>query len=167
MPKQILLTNLLTDLPEMTIAGDWVDAALVEKPRRIDIAFIRRFMIVFGLVSSVFDYVTFGALLWWLHANPAQFRTAWFIESVVSAALIVLVVRTRMPFFRSGPSRGLLGATLLVVVAVLVLPYVPTVARLFSFAPLPPLFLVVLVGIVCLYILTAELAKALFYRHWV
>ena len=85
---------------------------------------------------------------------------------MVSAALIVLVVRTRMPFFRSGPSRGLLGETLLVVVAVLIVPYVPPLARLFSFTPLPPLFLVVLAGIVCLYILTAELTKALFYRRW-
>ena len=166
LPKQILLTNLLTDLPEMTIAGDRVDAALVEKPRRMDIAFIRRFMIVFGVISSVFDYVTFGALLWWLHANPAQFRTAWFVESVVSAAAIVLVVRTRQPFFRSGPSRGLLWATAMVVIAVLVLPYVPPVARLFDFTPLPPLYLAVLAIIVCLYVLTAEMAKAAFYRRW-
>ncbi len=166
LPKQILLTNLLTDLPEMNIAGDRVDAALVEKPRRMDIAFIRRFMIVFGIISSVFDYATFGALLWFLHANPKQFRTAWFVESVVSAALIVLVVRTRMPFFRSGPSRGLLGATLAVVAAVLVLPYVPPIDRLFDFTPLPPFFLVVLAGIVCLYIVSAEVAKAIFYRRW-
>ena len=166
LPKQILLTNLLTDLPEMTIAGDRVDAALVEKPRRMDIAFIRRFMIVFGVISSVFDYVTFGALLWWLHADPKQFRTAWFVESVVSAAAIVLVVRTRQPFFRSGPSRGLLWATAMVVAAVLVLPYVPPVARLFDFTPLPPLYLAVLAGVVCLYVLTAEVAKAAFYRRW-
>ena len=193
LPKQILLTNLLTDLPEMNIAGDRVDAALVDKPRRMDIAFIRRFMIVFGLVSSAFDYVTFGALIWLLHANPTQFRTAWFVESVVSAALIVLVVRTRMPFFRSTPSRGLLWATLAVVVlvvrtrmpffrstpsrgllwatlavvvAVLILPYVAPVARLFDFTPLPPLYLVILIGIVCLYILAAEVTKVLFYRRW-
>ena len=166
LPKQILLTNLLTDLPEMTIAGDRVDAALVEKPRRMDIAFIRRFMIVFGVISSVFDYVTFGALLWWLRANPTQFRTAWFVESVVSAALIVLVVRTRLPFFRSGPSRGLLWATVSVVLAALILPYVSPAARLFDFTPLPPFFLVVLAGIICLYILTAEIAKSAFYRRW-
>ena len=100
LPKQILLINLLTDLPEMTIAGDDVDPELVEQPRRWDIHFIRRFMIVFGVISSVFDYLTFGALLW-LNATTEQFRTGWFIESIVSAALIVLVVRTRRPFFRS------------------------------------------------------------------
>ena len=166
LPKQILLTNLLTDLPEMTIAGDPGGRRPCRKARRMDIAFIRRFMIVFGVISSVFDYVTFGALLWWLHANPAQFRTAWFVESVVSAAAIVLVVRTRQPFFRSSPSRGLLWATAMVVAAVLVLPYVPPVARLFDFTPLPPLYLVVLAGVVCLYVVTAEIAKAAFYRRW-
>jgi Mg2+-importing ATPase len=166
LPKQILLINLLTDLPEMTIAGDRVDAALVEKPRRMDIGFIRRFMIVFGIISSAYDFLTFGALLWLFHANPAQFRTAWFTESVVSAAFIVLVVRTRQPFYRSGPSRGLLWATVAVVLAALILPYAPPLARLFDFTPLPPLYLAVLAGIVCLYVVTAEVAKAAFYRRW-
>ena len=86
LPKQILLINLLTDFPEMTIASDNVDDELVQAPRRWDIGFIRRFMIVFGLISSVFDYLTFGVLLW-LNATVAQFRTGWFIESIVSASL--------------------------------------------------------------------------------
>ena len=90
LPKQILLINLLTDFPEMTIASDNVDDELVQAPRRWDIGFIRRFMIVFGLISSVFDYLTFG-VLFWLNATVAQFRTGWFIESIVSASLIVLV----------------------------------------------------------------------------
>lgn len=77
------------------------------------------------------------------------------------------MVRTRKPFFRSGPSRGLLGATVAVVIAVLVLPYVPLLARLFDFVPLPPLSLIMLTGIVCFYILTAEVVKALFYRKWI
>ena len=86
LPKQVLLTNLLTDLPEMTIATDRVDPEMVARPRRWDIGFIRRFMIVFGAVSSVFDFLTFGVLLRLLGAAPAQFRTGWFVESVVSAA---------------------------------------------------------------------------------
>ena len=91
LPKQILLTNLLTDLPEMAIATDSVDNELLKEPRRWDIRFIRKFMITFGIVSSLFDYLTFGALLFLLHANVAHFRTGWFMESVISASLIVLV----------------------------------------------------------------------------
>ena len=163
LPKQVLLTNLLTDLPEMTIATDRVDAEMVERPRRWDIGFIRRFMVVFGLVSSVFDFLTFGVLLLALHATPAQFRTGWFVESVVSASLIVLVVRTRRPFFRSRPGRPLLLATLLVIGFALLLPHSP-LAPLLGFGPLPPLFLVALGFIVLLYMATAEGAKAVFYR---
>ena len=99
LPKQILLINLITDFPEMTIANDGVDPELTTQPRRWDIHFIRRFMLVFGLVSSVFDYLTFGALIW-LGATVEQFRTGWFIESIVSAALVVLVVRTRGSVFQ-------------------------------------------------------------------
>ena len=114
LPKQILLINLLTDFPEMTIAGDNVDPELVEAPRRWDISFIRRFMIVFGLVSSAFDFLTFVVLLK-LNATMEQFRTGWFIESIVSAALIVLVVRSRRYIYRSRPSRLLTCATFAIV----------------------------------------------------
>ena len=115
LPKQILLTNLLTDFPEMTIATDSVDRELVEKPRRWNIQFIRNFMLTFGLLSSVFDYLTFGVLLLILQATTDQFRTGWFIESVISASVTVLVIRTRKSFFRSKPGKYLLTATLLIV----------------------------------------------------
>jgi Mg2+-importing ATPase len=164
LPKQILLTNLLTDLPEMAIATDSVDNELVMKPRRWDIQFIRKFMLTFGIVSSIFDYLTFGALLFLLHATVDQFRTGWFMESVISASLIVLIIRTRQPFFKSKPSRPLWLATLLVVVMTLALPYT-RLSRLFGFAPVPLEFFVVLVGILFLYIVTAELAKRVFYRR--
>ncbi|HEY9672713.1 MAG TPA: magnesium-translocating P-type ATPase, partial [Waterburya sp.] len=108
LPSQILLTNLLTDFPELTIATDRVDKELVNKPRRMDIKFIRNFMIVFGLLSSIFDYLTFGALLLLLHAQPEQFRTGWFLESVISASLVVLVVRTRQSILNSKPGKYLL-----------------------------------------------------------
>lgn len=164
LPTQILLTNLLTDLPEMTIATDSVDAEAIEQPRRWDIHFIRRFMVVFGIVSSLFDYLTFGVLILLLHATPAQFRTGWFIESVVSASLIVLVVRTRKPFFKSRPGKYLLVATLLVVALTLVLPLTP-VAHVFEFALLPLKFVPILAIIVALYVLCAELTKAWFYQR--
>jgi len=162
LPKQILLINLLTDFPEMTIAGDNVDDELVQRPRRWDIGFIRRFMIVFGIVSSVFDYLTFGVLLW-LHATVAQFRTGWFIESIVSASLIVLVVRSRRPFFRSRPSKLLALATVAVVVVTAFTPYLPFAGRL-GFQPLPAHFYPIIALIIFAYIVAAELAKLLFYR---
>jgi Mg2+-importing ATPase len=164
LPKQILLTNLLTDFPEMTIATDRVDPELVEKPRRWDIKFIRKFMITFGLVSSIFDYLTFGALLFILKAGTEQFRTGWFQESVISAALIVLVIRTRKPFFRSVPGKYLLTATLLIVGVTLIFPYTP-LAGLLNFTPLPLEFLLLLAVILVLYIGAAELAKMIFYRR--
>ena len=125
LPKQVLLTNLLTDLPEMTIAGDRVDPEMVDRPRRWDVGFICRFMIVFGVLSSAFDFLTFGMLLWLLRAGPATFRTGWFVESVVSASSIVLMIRTRRGFLQSHPGRSLLIATLLVVGLTASLPYSP------------------------------------------
>jgi len=163
LPTQILLTNLLTDFPEMTIATDSVDSEAIETPHRWDIAFIRRFMMVFGIVSSAFDYVTFGVLMFLLKASPEQFRTGWFLESVVSAALIVLVIRTRKPFYKSRPGKYLLIATLSIVAATLALPYTP-LARVFGFTHISPVFLIALTLILAGYVLMAEVAKAFFYR---
>ncbi len=164
LPSQILLTNLLTDFPEMTIATDRVDKELVNKPRRMDIKFIRKFMLVFGLLSSVFDYLTFGALIFLLHANEAQFRTGWFMESVISASMIVLVIRTRQSILASKPGKYLLMSTIAIVMIALFLPYTP-VASLLGFQSLPLEFLLVLAAIVGLYILCAETVKRVFYQH--
>ncbi len=164
LPKQILLTNLLTDIPEMTIATDSVDPELIDRPRRWDIAFIRKFMLTFGLVSSVFDYLTFGALLWILGASPEQFQTGWFIESVISASAIVLVIRTRRPFFSSTPGRALTLATLAVAAITLLIPILP-IAALLGLTPMPLSFLVLLGAILAGYVLTAEIAKKYFYAN--
>jgi Mg2+-importing ATPase len=164
LPKQILLTNLLTDFPEMTIATDRVDQEQVTQPRRWDIRFIRSFMLVFGFLSSVFDYLTFGALLLLLHANPAQFRTGWFIESVISASMIVLVIRTHQSIFHSKPSPYLFWTTIAIAVVTVIFPYTP-LAPLLGFQPLPVEFLLVLSAIVGLYIFSAETVKRLFYQH--
>jgi Mg2+-importing ATPase len=164
LPKQVLLTNLLTDVPEMTIATDTVDDALVARPRRIDLGFIRRFMIVFGVISSVFDYATFALLLFWLKAGQAEFRTGWFVESVISASLIVLVVRTSQPFYRNRPGRYLLLSTLGVVVLTLILPMTP-LAGVFGFVRLPLTLYGAVIAIVLLYMVTAETAKRIFYRR--
>jgi Mg2+-importing ATPase len=164
LPKQILLTNLLTDFPEMTIATDSVDRELVEKPRRWNIRFIRNFMMTFGLLSSVFDYLTFGVLLLIFQATTNQFRTGWFIESVISASLTVLVIRTRKSFFRSKPGKYLLTATLLIVAMAIIIPITP-LAELLGFQPLPMSMLLVIGMIVALYMIAAEITKRVFYKR--
>ena len=164
LPKQILLTNLLTDFPEMTIAADRVDQELVSKPRRWDIHFISKFMLVFGLLSSVFDYLTFGALLFLLHADSAQFRTGWFMESVISASMIVLVIRTRQSIFHSKPSPYLFSATIAIAVITLIIPYTP-LASVLGFQALPLSFVLILMAIVALYVTAAEIVKGIFYSR--
>ncbi len=148
----------------MTIATDTVDRELVDKPRRWNITFIRKFMITFGIVSSVFDYLTFGVLLLILHATMDQFRTGWFLASVITELLILLVIRTQKPFFRSKLSKYLLIATLMVVGVTLILPYCP-ISGLLGFTSIPLLFLLALGVITALYIATAEMVKKIFYKR--
>ena len=166
LPKQILLTNLLTDFPEMAIATDRVDDINIKSPQKWDMRFIRRFMILFGLLSSVFDYLTFGVLIFFMHAKEKTFQTGWFTESVISAILIVLVVRTRLPFFKSPPGKLLTVATLAVLLFVLIIPVLP-IATWLGFVQLPLSYYGWMFGIVILYLLSAELAKRWFYLRMV
>ncbi len=165
LPKQILLINFLTDLPEMTIASDRVDDAFIERPHRMDISFIRRFMLIFGPLSSIFDFTTFGVLLWLMKANQQTFQTGWFIESILSAGVVVFAVRTRLPFIHSRPSCAMLAVTLGVMLVTLILPYSP-LAGLLGFTPLALPYLLVIFGIVALYFLSAEMIKHWFYRKY-
>jgi Mg2+-importing ATPase len=165
LPKQILLINFLTDLPEMTIATDNVDDVFIERPHRWDVGFIRRFMLVFGPLSSVFDFLTFGVLLLFLHADQSLFHTGWFVESVFSAGLVVFAVRTRLPFIHSRPSRTMMLVTLLVGLVTLALPYSP-LANLLGFKPLALSTLGMIAFIVVLYFVSAELVKRWFYRRF-
>lgn len=164
LPKQILLNNFMSDFPAMTIATDAVDPEMVDEPRRWDVTAIRNFMIVFGLISSVFDFITFGVLLLLLRAGEDQFRTGWFIESLFTELLILLVVRTRRPLFKSKPGKWLWLSTLLVGVAALILPYLPGVGPILGFVPLPPLMMTLLLVITGLYGFANEIAKPIFYR---
>ncbi len=120
---QILLNNFLSDIPAITIASDNVDPEMVERPRRWNTKFIRNYMILFGLVSSIFDFLTFGTLLFLFHASPEEFRTGWFVESLITELVIALVVRTRHLFFRSRPGKLLLVSTLIFIGIALILPY--------------------------------------------
>jgi Mg2+-importing ATPase len=166
LPKQILLNNFLSDFPAMTIAGDSIDPEFVEKPRRWDVRMIRNFMVAFGLVSSVFDYITFGVLLWWLRVSEPVFQTAWFVESLLTELVILLIVRTRRPFFRSRPGRWLWISTVAVAAAAIVLPYLPGAAEMFGFTPLPAMLMLVLVGITLAYAVANELLKGYFFRRF-
>ena len=165
LPFQVLLTNFLTDFPAVTIAGDSVDQEMIEKPRRWNIAFIRKFMITFGLVSSAFDYLTFGLLLLVLKVAQDTFRTGWFLESVMTELLIMLVIRTQRPFFQSKPGKGLFYSTLGVALLTLVLPYIPGLNKFLGFTPLSRGTLLALIGITAVYILMNETAKRYFYQR--
>ena len=137
LPSQILLNNLLYDTSQMAIPTDLVDPELVARPSHWDITFIRRFMLMFGPISSIFDFLTFAMMLGPFGAGPALFRSGWFVESLATQTLVVFVIRThRVPFWRSRPSRPLLVAVLGVMTIGAVLPYSP-VAHVLGFAPLP------------------------------
>lgn len=164
LPKQILLNNFLTDFPAMAISTDAVDPELVEKPRRWDIRFIRNFMIVFGVVSSIFDFLTFAALIFILKATPEEFRTGWFVESVMTEVLIILVMRTWNPFYKSMPSRPLLVAMIVVLLVTLSLPYSP-LKGILGFTPLPVSSLMLLGLITVLYAGASELTKKVFHER--
>jgi Mg2+-importing ATPase len=161
--KQILLNNFLSDFPGMAIANDNVDDEMITKPHRWDMKLVRNFMILFGLVSSVFDYLTFAFLLWIVQATPAEFRTAWFIESLLTELAIALVVRSRQPFYKSKAGKWLVISTLAVAIFTLLLPYLP-INTLFDFVPLPLPLMMVLLLITVAYVFAAEIAKKYFYQ---
>jgi Mg2+-importing ATPase len=163
LPSQILLNNLLYDTSQLAIPTDGVDAEQLRRPAHWDIAFIRRFMLFFGPLSSVFDALTFVVLLAVLHAGPAEFRSGWFVESLATQTLVIFAVRTRrVPFFRSRPALPLAVAALGVVLVGAVLPATP-VARALGFTPLPAAFYLVLAGLVVGYLTLIEVGKRFFY----
>jgi Mg2+-importing ATPase len=162
--KQILLNNFLSDIPAIAIAGDIVDREYVEEPHRWNIKFIRNFMIVFGLVSSVFDFMTFGLLLYVLRATEQQFQTGWFIESLLTELVVALIVRTRRPFYRSRPSRWLWISTVAVAALALAVPYLPY-TNVFGFVPLPIEVTILIVVITAAYVIATEAVKRVFYRR--
>jgi Mg2+-importing ATPase len=164
LPSQILLNNLLYDCSELTIPTDRVDEELLERPEHWDIRFIRRFMTFFGPISSAYDFLTFGVMLWVFNAGAPLFHTGWFVESLATQSLVVFVIRTRrVPFIRSKPSLPLLASTLAVVLVGLLLPYSP-VAHLLGFEPLPALFLAILAVMAVSYLALVELGKWAFFR---
>ncbi len=164
LPKQILSINLLTDFPATTISTDDVDEELIDKPRRWNIRFITQFMATFGLQSTLFDLLTFAVFLLLLHSTETLFQTGWFVLSVVTELLIMLVIRTRRVFWKSRPSKRLLGSTITILLIVLFLPYSP-VALILGFTPLSLFVVSILLTIAVLYVISTELIKWVFYRY--
>ncbi|WP_194904420.1 magnesium-translocating P-type ATPase [Catenulispora rubra] len=164
LPSQILLNNLLYDTSQLAIPTDNVDEEQLRRPSHWDIGFIRRFMVYFGPLSSVFDFLTFGVMLWVFHSGPAQFRSGWFVESLATQTLVIFAIRTRrIPFFRSHPSLPLTLAALAVVAIGAALPATPP-AHTLGFQPLPVTYFAALAGMVVGYLVLIEIGKKIFYR---
>jgi P-type Mg2+ transporter len=159
LPSQILLNNLIYDASQTAIPSDDIDPETEAEPARWDIGGIERFMLVFGPISSIFDYTTFGFLLLVLHASEPEFHTGWFVESLATQVLVIFAIRTRRsPFWRSRPSRPLISAALAAVTIAILLPVSP-VASLLGFTPLPPLFWAALATFVAAYLAIVEAVK--------
>ena len=164
LPSQILLNNLLYNAGQLVIPTDRVDPEALARPAAWDMGFIRRFMSVFGPISSIFDFLTFWVMLSLLHAGHAEFRTGWFVESIATQTLVIYVIRTRrVPFFRSRPepahAAGADGAA-----AGRRRPAVHRTGAPAGFTPLPTTFFLLLFGMVVVYLFLVELAKTRFYR---
>jgi len=165
-PLQVLLNNLLYDMSQVAIPTDEVDKEYLEKPKPWNISAIRRFMLIFGPVSSLFDFITFGVLLFAFKSSVALFHTGWFLESLFTQTIVIHIIRTaRIPFVESRPSRFLLLTTLLIVAIGLFLPFSP-LAKYFGFVAPPVLLLVALLGIVAGYLCLVQLAKSWYVRTY-
>ena len=162
--KQVLLNNFLSDVPAMGIAGDNVDRDWKRTPHRWDVRMVRNFMVTFGLVSSLFDILTFAVLLYLAGQAAETLRTGWFVESLLTELLILFVMRTHKPFYRSKAGRFLTWSTAATVVVTLALPY-PPIASLFGFVALPTPIVAAILLITGAYVLVSELTKRVFFRR--
>lgn len=165
-PVQILLTNGLYDISQMSIPSDNVDGESLIKPRHWNINFIKNYMIFFGPLSSIFDYATFGVMFFVFHARNSLFQTGWFIESVITEILIVFVIRTaRTPFFLSRPSKWLTLTCLCMAGVGVILPFTPLAGQLGFVVP-PPLYFAILVLLTATYLFLVELVKNVFLKRY-
>lgn len=164
LPKQILLTNFLTDFPFLFVASDNVDEDQIDRPGKWNMKLIRSYMVIFGIHSSLFDLITFLTLLYILKVKESTFQTGWFIESVLTELFILFIIRTRKPFIKSIPGKYLILLGVLALVLTLLLPYLPLDLGL---VPLPAMILFSMIGITLLYILTADLLKVWFFRIFI
>jgi Mg2+-importing ATPase len=166
LPTQILLNNFLYDASQISIPSDNVDPALLHRPKRWQIGFIRQFMMIIGPISSIYDFLTFGVLLWVFHAstNAPLFHTGWFVESLATQTLVVFVIRTAGSPFKSRPSLPLVLSVLGVVAVATVLPYTP-LGSLLRFTPLPLSLLGAIALLALTYLFLVQAVKSWFYRR--
>lgn len=165
LPTQILLNNMLYDISEIPIPLDNVDEDYLRRPRKWDIAFVRKFMLVVGPISSLFDFLTFFVMLYVFQANESLFHTGWFVESLATQVLVIFIIRTRKNPLRSRPNLWLTVCSLMVVGIAILLPFTPLGAFL-GFVPPAPLFFFILGCMVIVYLLMVEFAKQWFYRNY-
>jgi Mg2+-importing ATPase len=166
MPTQILLNNLLYDLSETTIPSDNIDKEYVETPKKMDVSMVRKFMMFFGPISSVFDFLTFFIMLLVFNATAALFQTAWFIESLSTQTFVIFVIRTRrVPFFRSRPSKLLAFSSLAIIIVAFLLP-LTEVGALFGFVEPPLGFFAFLLALIVTYLVLVEITKMWFYKRY-
>ncbi len=165
LPKQILLTNFITDFPYLTVASDNVDEEQLDKPGKWDLKFIRNYMVIFGLHSSLFDVVTFVTLLYVLKVKEAAFQTGWFVESILTELFILFIIRTHKNFFKSKPGKYLFILSILGLVLTIGLPYM-SFASSVGLVPLPLKNLGAMLLIVAAYIFTADLLKVWFFKKY-
>jgi Mg2+-importing ATPase len=165
LPTQILLNNLLYDASQIALPSDKVDPDLLLRPKRWRIDFIRQFMVIIGPISSIYDFLTFGILLYMFGAftNAPLFHTGWFVESLATQTLVVFVIRTAGNPLKSRASVALLLSVLAVVIAGFVLPYTP-LGALMKFTPLPPLLIGMIILLAATYLVLVQLVKSWFYR---
>ncbi|MDP2789905.1 MAG: HAD-IC family P-type ATPase, partial [bacterium] len=165
LPTQVLLNNFLYDTSQLSLSSDHVDESDVVRPTAWNLKFIRKYMLVFGPISSIFDFATFGLMFALFRNSEHQFQTGWFIESIATQVFVIYVIRTKkIPFLQSSPSRLLLFNTLLIVTIAWLLPLLPF-ARFFHLQPLPLWVIGTLFGFVILYLLLMEVVKRWFYRR--
>ncbi len=165
LPKQILLTNFITDFPYLTVASDNVDEEQLSRPGKWNLKFIRNYMVIFGIHSSIFDVLTFCTLLYVLKVKESAFQTGWFIESILTELFILFIIRTHKNFFKSKPGKYLFLLSILGFILTLGLPYIP-LAKEVGLVPLPLFQLGAMLLIVAAYIITADLLKVWFFKKY-
>jgi Mg2+-importing ATPase len=164
LPTQILLNNMLYDVSQLTIPTDEVDGSWLREPHRADIDLVRRFMVLIGPISSVFDFLTFFVLLRVFHAGQVFFHTGWFVESLCTQTLVLFVIRTYERPWRSRPSLPLTASVIAVVLLGAVLPVTP-IAHVLGFAPLPPSYYAFVAVATIAYLGLVEIGKRALVRR--
>jgi Mg2+-importing ATPase len=165
LPKQVLTQNLMSDAAVMSIPTDNVDKDWIKTPKKWNIEFIKRFMIVFGLISSVYDFITYFSLIYVFNASQELFRSAWFLEGLLTEVAVLLVLRTREFFLKSKPSKFLILTVSLIFISGFIIPFTP-IGKLLELQPLTLSLYLFVIIVIILYILTVEIGKKFFYKKY-